>query len=190
MLTSKLLGTTRSDVSSQRKDSPRNPPAELGSYGPHACGRCRRKALISRGTSNEGPPEDGLPVAPTGSVERAPIVGEFELSQTAQHWVNVTLIRVGFGTLAGLLARLLIPGREPSGAVGTVLIGIVGSVIGPLSLCFFLNRGDFSLLSNQGNFNPISPLGFLAAAGGALVTLVGYRMLVALVVVEQEEDRG
>ena len=81
--------------------------------------------MISRGTSNEGPPEDGLPVAPTGSVERAPIVGELELSQTAQHWVNVTLIWVGFGTLAGLLARLLIPGREPSGAVGTVLIGIV-----------------------------------------------------------------
>ena len=49
---------------------------------------------------------------------------DFELSNVAQQWINVTLIWVGFGTLAGLLARTLLPGREPQGAVGTVVIGI------------------------------------------------------------------
>jgi len=108
-------------------------------------------------------------------------VAELELSLAAQHWVNVTLIWVGFGTLAGLLARSLIPGGEPSSAVGTVLIGIVGSVVGPLLLLTFLKPP---------NFNPISPLGFLAAVGGALVSLFAYRLLVGLVLVEKKEDRG
>jgi uncharacterized membrane protein YeaQ/YmgE (transglycosylase-associated protein family) len=109
------------------------------------------------------------------------IVGELELSHAAQQWVNVVLIWVGFGTLAGLLAKSLIPGREPSSAVGTVLIGIVGSVVGPLLLCHFLKWNDF---------NPISPLGFLATVGGAVVSLFAYRLLVGLVFVEEEEEHG
>jgi len=108
-------------------------------------------------------------------------VPELELSHTAQQWVNVTLIWVGFGTLAGLLARSLLPGTEPSGAVGTVLIGIVGSVVGPLALCYVLKRGDF---------NPISPAGFLASVGGALVSLLIYRLLAALAFTEKKDDRG
>jgi len=104
-------------------------------------------------------------------------VGELELSQTAQQWVNLVLIWVGFGTLAGLLAKSLIPGRK-SGAVVTVLIGIVGSVVGPLLLCHFLKWKDF---------NPISPLGFLATVGGALVCLLAYRLLVGMVFVEEDE---
>ena len=108
-------------------------------------------------------------------------MGELQLSQAAQQWVNLILIWVGFGTLCGLLAKSLIPGREPAGAVGTVLIGIVGSVVGPLLLCHFLEWKDF---------NPISPLGFLASVGGALIALVGYRLLVGLVFVEEEEERG
>ncbi len=110
-----------------------------------------------------------------------PAVPELQLSSTAQHWVYVTLIWVGFGTLAGLSAKSLIPGREPSGAVGTLLVGIVGSVVGPLSLC---------LLAGAPNFNPISPLGFLAAVGGALLALVVYRLLHAVAPVERNKDGG
>ncbi len=94
----------------------------------------------------------------------------FELSQVAQHWVNVVLLWVGFGTLAGLLAQVLVPGREPAGAVGTVVIGILGSTIGPLLL---------SHLVGKSRFNPISPLGFLFAIGAAFALLVGYRLLLA-----------
>jgi uncharacterized membrane protein YeaQ/YmgE (transglycosylase-associated protein family) len=108
-------------------------------------------------------------------------VAELELSQTAQHWVNVTLIWVGFGVLAGLLAKALIPGREPSGALGTLLVGVVGSVVGPLLLCCLLKRQDF---------NPISPLGFLAAIAGAVVLLVVYRVAVAVIPVRDDADEG
>ncbi len=106
---------------------------------------------------------------------------ELELSPTAQQWVNVTLIWVGFGTLAGLLAKALIPGRQPSSAVGTVLIGIMGSVAGPLSLCFLLKRQAF---------NPVSPLGFLAAVAGALALLIVYRILFAVFTVSRNEDHA
>lgn len=92
---------------------------------------------------------------------------DFELSNVAQQWINVTLIWVGFGTLAGLLARALVPGREPQGAVSTVVIGIVGTAVGLCTLSWALNRPTF---------NPISPLGFFAAVGGAFVLVVLYRV--------------
>ena len=106
-------------------------------------------------------------------------MGELGLSQAAQQWVNVILLWVGFGTLAGLLARSLIPGREPAGALGTVMIGIVGSVVGPLALCYLLKREDF---------NPIGPLGFLAAVGGAVVCLFLYRGVATLMPAPPQED--
>ncbi|NUQ62890.1 MAG: GlsB/YeaQ/YmgE family stress response membrane protein [Pirellulales bacterium] len=96
---------------------------------------------------------------------------EFQLSSAAQQWVNVVLIWVGFGTLAGLLARVLVPGREPAGAAGTIVIGILGSTAGPFALTYLLKRPDF---------NPISPVGFLAAIAGAFVLLIGYRLLLAM----------
>ena len=43
-------------------------------------------------------------------------------SETAQHWVNLVLIWIGFGTLAGLLAKAVLPGRDPSGTVGTLAV--------------------------------------------------------------------
>jgi uncharacterized membrane protein YeaQ/YmgE (transglycosylase-associated protein family) len=34
------------------------------------------------------------------------------------------------GLLAGAVARLLVPGRDPIGILGTVLLGVVGSFLG------------------------------------------------------------
>jgi len=34
------------------------------------------------------------------------------------------------GLVVGLLARLLVPGRDPIGLLGTLVIGIVGAVLG------------------------------------------------------------
>jgi uncharacterized membrane protein YeaQ/YmgE (transglycosylase-associated protein family) len=36
------------------------------------------------------------------------------------------------GVIAGFLARLIVPGRDPIGFWGTVLLGIVGSFVGGL----------------------------------------------------------
>ena len=37
---------------------------------------------------------------------------------------------IGFGTLVGLTAKAVMPGRDPGGAFVTLTIGIAGSVIG------------------------------------------------------------
>jgi uncharacterized membrane protein YeaQ/YmgE (transglycosylase-associated protein family) len=92
---------------------------------------------------------------------------EIELSHAAQHWVNVVLIWIGFGTLAGLLARVILPSRQPSGPMLTLLVGVVGSLIGLLAL---------SYLFPGGQLNPISPLGFLAATAAAFALLLTYRV--------------
>jgi uncharacterized membrane protein YeaQ/YmgE (transglycosylase-associated protein family) len=91
---------------------------------------------------------------------------ELELSAAAQHWVNVVLIWVGFGTLAGLLAIMILPLRQPSSPVAALLLGIVGSLIGMLGLSWIVQGKQF---------NPISPMGFVAAFIGAFLLLILYR---------------
>ncbi len=34
------------------------------------------------------------------------------------------------GIVIGLLARLLLPGRDPIGIIGTIVVGVLGAVIG------------------------------------------------------------
>jgi len=97
---------------------------------------------------------------------------ELQLAQNAQHWVNVVLIWVGFGTLAGLLARVVLPVEEPRGAIPTLLLGVVGSVVGLFALSLFLSDGQL---------NPISPLGFLAATACAFCLLILYRLVYACI---------
>ena len=36
------------------------------------------------------------------------------------------------GLIAGALARLVMPGRDPMGIIATILLGIVGSIVGGL----------------------------------------------------------
>ena len=92
---------------------------------------------------------------------------ELALSPAAQQWINVVLIWVGFGTLAGLLATVIFPLRRSVGPFLAMVMGIVGSTIGLLGL---------SWLFPGRPLNPISPLGFLAATIGAFVLLVLYRL--------------
>jgi uncharacterized membrane protein YeaQ/YmgE (transglycosylase-associated protein family) len=35
-----------------------------------------------------------------------------------------------FGLLAGAIAKFIMPGKDPGGCIGTIIIGILGSVIG------------------------------------------------------------
>jgi len=93
---------------------------------------------------------------------------ELDLSQNSQLWVNAVLIWVGFGALVGGLTKVLLPVRQPSGFAFTLLLGMLGSLIGLLVL---------SLLFGNRQCNPISPLGFLAATAGALLLLIGYRLV-------------
>jgi uncharacterized membrane protein YeaQ/YmgE (transglycosylase-associated protein family) len=70
-----------------------------------------------------------------------------------------------FGLVVGIVAKLLMPGRDPGGFIVTTLLGIVGAVLGG-----FLGR-------SLGLYAPGEPAGFLMAILGAVVLLLGYRML-------------
>lgn len=93
--------------------------------------------------------------------------------------INELLVWVGFGTLVGLAAKAAMPGRDPGGAVATMLMGIGGSVIGCGSLLFFWEGSRVS---------PISPIGFAAATGGAFLLLLFNRIFSGAFWVESEGD--
>lgn len=81
---------------------------------------------------------------------------------------NEVLVWVGFGTIAGLVAKAIMPGRDPGGAIATLAMGIGGSVIGSALVSYFLTGHRIT---------PISPIGFCVATGGAFVLLFFYRLL-------------
>jgi uncharacterized membrane protein YeaQ/YmgE (transglycosylase-associated protein family) len=93
-----------------------------------------------------------------------------EFSPAAQHWINVVLIWIGFGTLAGLLAMVLLPIKRPEHPLGMLLLGILGSTVGLLGLTYLLSGRQF---------NPISPVGFAAATVGAFAVLLFSRSFTA-----------
>jgi uncharacterized membrane protein YeaQ/YmgE (transglycosylase-associated protein family) len=70
-----------------------------------------------------------------------------------------------FGLIVGAVAKLVMPGRDPGGILVTMLIGIVGAVIGG-----FIGR----LL---GFYGPNEAAGFLMSILGAVLLLFVYRRL-------------
>jgi uncharacterized membrane protein YeaQ/YmgE (transglycosylase-associated protein family) len=93
---------------------------------------------------------------------------ELNLPELAQQWTNDILVWIGFGTLVGLLAKAIMPGRDPGGTIATLSMGIGGTVIGLGVLAFFWR---------EGRVTPISPLGFVVATAGAFILLFFYRLL-------------
>ncbi|MGC5343243.1 GlsB/YeaQ/YmgE family stress response membrane protein [Streptomyces sp. DT24] len=73
------------------------------------------------------------------------------------------------GLLAGLIAKLLLPGRDPGGIIGTTLIGIVGAFLGGWISSRFLDRPISKDFYDSGTW--------LSAIGGSLVLLILYRLL-------------
>jgi len=69
-----------------------------------------------------------------------------------------------FGLVVGVIAKLLMPGRDPGGFIITILLGIAGAVIGG-----YVGR----LL---GFYGPNEGAGFFMALLGAVILLALYRM--------------
>ena len=86
----------------------------------------------------------------------------------ANRWCEILLIWVGFGTLTGISAKAIMPGRDPGGAVATLGMGIGGTLVGMGILTYFYNGEPLS---------PISPIGFLVGTTGAFLLLFFYRFL-------------
>jgi uncharacterized membrane protein YeaQ/YmgE (transglycosylase-associated protein family) len=69
-----------------------------------------------------------------------------------------------FGLIVGVIAKLLMPGRDPGGFVITILLGIAGALLGG-----YIGRA-------LGWYGPGEPVGFVVAVLGSIVLLVLYRL--------------
>jgi uncharacterized membrane protein YeaQ/YmgE (transglycosylase-associated protein family) len=71
-----------------------------------------------------------------------------------------------FGLIVGVIAKLLMPGRDPGGFIITTLLGIAGAVLGGV-----LGR-------SLGMYREGEPAGFFMALVGAVLLLLLYRVAV------------
>lgn len=72
-----------------------------------------------------------------------------------------------FGLIAGILAKWIMPGRDPGGMIVTILIGIAGAMVG----------GFLSTAIGFGDISGFDLRSMIIAIGGALVLLFAYRKL-------------
>ena len=70
-----------------------------------------------------------------------------------------------FGLIVGAIAKLLMPGKDPGGIIVTMLIGIVGAVLGG-----YAGRA-------LGLYGPNDSAGIFMSILGAVVLLLAYRLM-------------
>ena len=71
------------------------------------------------------------------------------------------------GLVVGVLAKFIMPGKDPGGLIVTILIGIAGAFVG-------------GYLGSMMGFGPVTGFNMgsiLLATGGAIVLLILYRMV-------------
>ena len=71
-----------------------------------------------------------------------------------------------FGLVVGVIAKLMMPGRDPGGFIVTILLGIAGALFGG-----FIGRAMGFYGENQG-------AGWIMSILGAILLLALYRMMV------------
>lgn len=70
------------------------------------------------------------------------------------------------GLLAGLVAKLLMPGRDPGGFIVTILLGIAGAIVAT-----YLGQAI-------GWYKAGESAGFIGAVVGAIILLILYRVVI------------
>ncbi len=71
-----------------------------------------------------------------------------------------------FGLVVGVIAKLLMPGRDPGGFIVTILLGIAGALFGG-----FVGRA-------MGFYGPDQGAGWIMSILGAILLLAVYRMMI------------
>jgi uncharacterized membrane protein YeaQ/YmgE (transglycosylase-associated protein family) len=71
------------------------------------------------------------------------------------------------GLFVGLIAKAVMPGKDPGGFIITALLGVAGAAV-----AHFIG-------SSMGVYGPDEPVGIIAAILGAVLLLAGYRMIFA-----------
>ena len=75
------------------------------------------------------------------------------------------IVTILIGLVIGIVAKFLMPGRDPGGFIITALLGIAGAFVAR-----FIGQ-------QLGWYGPTDAAGFIASVGGAMVLLLLYRML-------------
>jgi uncharacterized membrane protein YeaQ/YmgE (transglycosylase-associated protein family) len=75
------------------------------------------------------------------------------------------LYTILIGLVIGVIAKFLMPGRDPGGCIITILLGIAGSFVAS-----YLGRA-------MGWYQEGQPAGFIFSVVGAMILLLIYRMI-------------
>jgi len=114
-------------------------------------------------------------------VLESPRMFDGDMVQIVEQAAHEFLLWVGFGTVVGLCAKAIMPGRDPGGSIVTMLMGIGGAVIG-CGVMYYYSNGE--------RVTPISMVGFPVAIAGAFILLIFYRLMSGSLIVEsQDGDR-
>ena len=73
------------------------------------------------------------------------------------------------GLVAGIIAKMLVPGRDPQGLIITTLIGVAGALLGG-----FVATKVFNVSGTQGFFNLST---WITAIAGSAVLLLAYHLI-------------
>ena len=73
-----------------------------------------------------------------------------------------------FGAIVGAIAKLVMPGRDPGGIIVTIILGILGSIVGGFVIGALLPGRSAS-----------DPAGWIGSILGAVLLLWIYRLVVA-----------
>jgi uncharacterized membrane protein YeaQ/YmgE (transglycosylase-associated protein family) len=72
-----------------------------------------------------------------------------------------------FGLLAGLVAKFIMPGKDPGGFIITILIGIAGALVG----------GFIATSLGYGSVDGFNLGSFIIAVLGSIILLFAYRLI-------------
>jgi len=78
----------------------------------------------------------------------------------------VILSWIVFGLVIGIIAKLLMPGKDPGGFIVTILLGVAGALVGG-----FIGRA-------MGLYTAGQSAGWIMSILGAILLLVLYRVMV------------
>ena|ERR671925_475426 len=81
--------------------------------------------------------------------------------------IGFIILMIVIGLIAGLLARLLVPGRDPIGILGTILLGIAGSFVGG----FLWQLVEYHRIPNH-----LATSGIIGSIIGAVIVLLILRV--------------
>jgi uncharacterized membrane protein YeaQ/YmgE (transglycosylase-associated protein family) len=72
-----------------------------------------------------------------------------------------------FGLIAGILAKWIMPGKDPGGMIVTIILGVLGAFVG----------GYVGTLLGMGAVDAWDIRSFFLAVLGAVLLLAGYRLI-------------